>query len=93
MKLFQMILPQSIDRKPNERRVLLGKKVNNWQQKCEEAVKDWEIGSDKTVVFHTDFFDDALFIREYMESHYADISIFIICQGFIYGTEIRHMGN
>jgi hypothetical protein len=66
----------------------------DWKQKCEDAALNWKLGSsDNTVVFHPTKFKDALFIRDYMENQYADISIFIICQGFIYGTELRHMGN
>jgi hypothetical protein len=66
--------------------------TNIWQEHCDKAVLEC-LNIEDTIVFHPTEFEDALFIRNYMESHYADISIFIIVQGFIYGTELKHMGN
>jgi len=65
----------------------------NWKERCEEIGKSWIIGCNNTAVFHPTKFKDALFIREYMTSHYADIDIFIICEGFIWGTDIAHLGK
>jgi hypothetical protein len=58
---------------------------------CRDAVGDWTQGS--TIVFHPEKFKEALFIREYMESFYPNIDIFIVCKGFIYGTELKDMGE
>lgn len=65
----------------------------NWKEKCDMAVLDYIPHSEDVIVFHPELFNDALFIRDYMESHYAGIDIFIICQGFIYGTELKNMGK
>ena len=66
---------------------------NEWLEKCEKAVENWSVNSGDTIMFHPVNFEDALFIREYMETNYSNINIFIIVKGFIYGTEIKNRGD
>jgi hypothetical protein len=65
--------------------------IDNWLEKCEEIGKSWKLGSEESVVFRAMTFEEAVAIRDYMESHYADIEIFIEINGFVYSTEIRHL--
>ncbi len=67
------------------------KGIENWLRNCEEIGKSWKLGSEESVVFRPGTFEEAVAIRDYMESNYADIEIFIEINGFIYSTEIKHL--